>query len=79
MDDDTTLDRAVEANNPLVKVVEANQKLEVATSTALLKRVKALATSSEPVDIDEAKALETLVLAYRGATYRGAPYYRGLV
>lgn len=57
----------------LARAVESNHKLEVATSTALLKRVKAMATSSEPVDIDEAKALDTLVHAFQGACY-----YRGL-
>ena len=46
--------------------MESNHKLEVATSTALLKRVKAMSTSSEPVDLDEAKALETLVYAFQG-------------
>ena len=56
-------------DNTLAEAVESNHKLAVATSTALLKRVKAMATSSEPVDIDEAKALETLVNAFRGACY----------
>ena len=60
-------------DNTLARAVESNHKLEVATSTALLKRVKAMATSSEPVDIDEAKALETLVHAFSGACYYRGP------
>ena len=60
-------------DNTLARAVESNHKLEVAISTALLKRIKAIAVSSEPVDMDEVQALDTLVHAYKGACY-----YRGL-
>ena len=46
------LDKRMENNmdekidNTLAEAVESNHKLAVATSTALLKRVKAMATSS---------------------------------
>ena len=66
---ENNMDEVIKDATPYDKAVTANRRIELAISTALLKRIKALAVGTDPLDHDQVKALGALGNAYRDSKF----------